>query len=101
MKLIKFKRNNFILRVSPQEAINIIRTISSQLDEKNPNNERREYYPEGCGYFSIAVDFSKDEKPVSYDEWVKKNFPEFFKEMERRKKILKNNEKKTEKEKKK
>ena len=54
MKVVKFKGGQMI-RVTPDEALRIIASLSEQIRANNPNGNREEFQAEGCGYFSIAV----------------------------------------------
>jgi len=54
-KTVAFTSPGFMVRVSPQEALTLIRSLSTQLLEKNPNSNRSEHYTEKGEYFSIAV----------------------------------------------
>lgn len=61
MELIKWNKkqsslgSGFMLRVSPDEALSLIQSLSGQLASKNPNTNRVEHYTEKGEYFSIAV----------------------------------------------
>jgi len=61
MELIKWSKKQsssgpgFMLRVSPDEALALIQSLSGQLAAKNPNVNRAEHYTEKGEYFSIAV----------------------------------------------
>jgi len=61
MELIKWSKKDsssgpgFMLRVSPEEALALIQSLSGQLSAKNPNVNRAEHYTEKGEYFSIAV----------------------------------------------
>jgi len=44
-----------MLRVSPEEALALIQSLSGQLVSKNPNVNRSEHLTEKGEYFSIAV----------------------------------------------
>jgi len=63
MKLVEFKRNNYMLQITVQEAYSIIRSLAGQLCSNNSNSEREEYYPEGADYFSISIHFDKETFP--------------------------------------
>lgn len=54
---IEIKNGNIIIRVSPEEAYKIIKSLSSQLVSQSPNNGREEMYTNKGEYVSIAVHF--------------------------------------------
>lgn len=56
MKLIKFKKNSYMLKVSREEAVQIARSLLQQIENNDCNSSRDEFYPEGCDYFSISVE---------------------------------------------
>lgn len=61
------KQAGQMLRCSPEEALQIIASLSRQLIEKDGNAGRAEFVV-GCGcgldeYFSIAIDFREKPKP--------------------------------------
>lgn len=62
MEVISWKRSKknfsmpgFMVRVSPEEAIAIINSLSAQIMSGNTNNGRIEFNTEKGEYFSIAV----------------------------------------------
>lgn len=62
MKVIKSKETGaeFIVLVSPEEAVRLIKSLSNQIIEKSPNIGREEFVTEGGEYFTIAVEGEGD-----------------------------------------
>lgn len=54
-------RNGWFVHVTEQEALEIITSLSTQLEKKNPNHSRAEQRTEKGEYFSIGVDFEEEE----------------------------------------
>jgi len=48
-------KKGYFITVTKEEAYGIIDSLASQLNRNDPNSGRKEFYPEGVGYFSIAV----------------------------------------------
>lgn len=51
------KKVGFMVRVEPEEAIQIIQSLSAQISDNNPNTHRIEFQTINHEYFSIAVHF--------------------------------------------
>jgi hypothetical protein len=49
------KLDGYMLRVTSQEAMSLIISLAHQIEDKNPNGNRREYAGKGIDYFSISV----------------------------------------------
>ncbi len=61
MKIDNLKRKKekiIFVHVTPDEALSLIQSLSSQLCNKNNCSGRLESYTDKGEYFSIAVDFS-------------------------------------------
>jgi hypothetical protein len=59
MKLSKFKDRDidcYMLRVTREEALDLVGSLVQQMRDKTPNSGRLESYTVGGEYFSIAVD---------------------------------------------
>ena len=48
-------KKGYFITVTKEEAYGIIESLASQLNRNNPCSGRKEFYPVGIGYFSIAV----------------------------------------------
>ena len=61
MEVVKWNKNKgneesgFMVRVSPEEALEIIQSLTTQIIEKSPNAGRTEFLTKKNEYFSIAV----------------------------------------------
>jgi len=61
MEVVVWKKSNmyqnsgFMVRISKEEAIKIIASLSTQLANDNPNNGRIEFITKKREYFSISV----------------------------------------------
>ncbi len=60
----KHSSSGCMIRVSQEEAIEIILSLSSQIHHNNPNRGRQEMYTEQGEYFSMAV----AQKPINPTE---------------------------------
>ena len=49
------KIEGYLLRVTPQEVVSLIISLAHQIEDKDPNGNRREYAGVGVDYFSISV----------------------------------------------
>jgi len=60
MKVIKYMRgvdstNKYIVKVNPEEALRLIKSLSAQMMKKDSNVGREEFDTEEGEYFTIAV----------------------------------------------
>jgi hypothetical protein len=61
MEIIKWKKSKinhesgFMVRVTKEEALDLINSLSSQLRNKNPNSGRVEFTTVNQEYFSVSV----------------------------------------------
>jgi hypothetical protein len=55
MKVVKMTDGGLMVRVSPQEALRLISSLSKQILTENCNSEREEFTDSDGKYFSIAV----------------------------------------------
>ena len=56
MELVKLKKDSYILRTTPEEALTLIESLATQINDGDPNVHRHEFSNgKGFEYFSIAV----------------------------------------------
>ncbi len=56
MELIKLRKDQYMLRTTPQEALMLIESLAIQIKDKDPNTHRKEFSNgKGFSYFSISV----------------------------------------------
>ena len=72
-KKAKDSSSGFMIRVSRNEALRIISSLSSQLLTSNPNSSRAEFFTEKGEYFSIAVAEKEKNLEAVYDEIQRKS----------------------------
>ena len=66
VKVTEYKKDEYMVNVTKEEALRIIRSIAAQLSNDDCNRDRVEFgkrHEDDAEYFSIAVDESKS---VSY-----------------------------------
>ncbi len=70
-KDITLKDGMIFVHLEESEAINLIRSLSTQISKRDPNSERLESYTQEGTYFSIAVtDFRMSQ--MEYDHQQRK-----------------------------
>jgi len=67
MEILEIK-TGFFMRVTRKEAIDLIRSLSTQLSQNNPNAERLESYCNKGKYFTIAVEQKPNQPKRVYRE---------------------------------
>jgi hypothetical protein len=77
-KEIKLDNGLIMVRVTEAEAVDLIRSLSTQISKRNANSERLESYDDKGTYFSIAVTTFRKTEEEYLAENQRKQFEDYM-----------------------
>ena len=82
MKVIPLKKNKkligYMVTVNTEEANKLIASLALQMKNKNPDTDRDECYTEDGLYFSISVNFDKENEDRKLRKEILKEWDNFI-----------------------
>jgi hypothetical protein len=74
MQITKLKDKGLFVHVTENEALGIIKSLTTQILDKSTNTGRLESHTEDGAYFSIGVDYTKEQVAQSIERLQKIKF---------------------------